>query len=180
VQSSSGKPPSPLAGGGNAHYRVHLDEATFEVDLAGTTARVGETTHTISFEELPGGFSLIMDGRSYRLHGEADADGAIKLTVDGITRTATAKNERNLLLERYRVSDASHAHEQEVRAPMPGLVVKILVDAGAIVTRGQGLVILEAMKMENELRAPHDGAIVRIHVASGEAVQKNQILIELG
>ena len=180
VQSSSGLPSPPPAGQTVTRYRVHIDEATFEVELTGATARVGETTHPISFEELPGGYSLIVGGRSYWVQGEADARGAIELTVDGVTRTVTAKNERTLLLERYGVSDASKAHELEVRAPMPGLVVKILVEAGAVVARGQGLVILEAMKMENELRAPQDGTIHKIHVASGAPVQKNQILIELG
>ncbi len=179
VQSSSGLPTTPPAGQQTTRYRVHIDEATFDVSLHVLTARVGDTTHTVSLEVAPGGFSLIVDGRSYRVRGEADARGVLDLTVDGVTRTATAKNERALLLEQYGGSDTSKASELEVRAPMPGLVVKILVEAGAAVKRGQGLVILEAMKMENELRAPQDGAIHRILVASGVAVQKNQILIEL-
>ncbi len=180
VQSSSGLPPTPPAGNGGTRYLVQVHDASFEVVLAGETARVGDAAHTISFEELPGGYSLIVDGRSYLVQGEANAHGEVEVTVDGVTRAATAKNERARLLEQYGGGDTAKAGEREVRAPMPGLVVKILVEAGVSVQRGQGLVILEAMKMENELRAPQDGSIHRIHVAGGEAVQKNQLLIELG
>ena len=65
-----------------------------------------------------------------------------------------------------------------LRAPMPGLVVKVEVGEGDEVTPGQGLVIVEAMKMENELKAEAPGRIGRILVAEGEAVDKDQILLD--
>ena len=66
-----------------------------------------------------------------------------------------------------------------VRAPMPGLVVKVEVDVGQIVTPGQGIVIVEAMKMENELTAETDSRVAGIRVTAGETVEKGQVLVEL-
>ena len=62
---------------------------------------------------------------------------------------------------------------------MPGKVLQVLVEEGAEVTRGQRLMIVEAMKMENPLRAPHDSRVTRIHVAEGDSVTPGQTLIEL-
>ena len=66
-----------------------------------------------------------------------------------------------------------------IRAPMPGLITRVEVAAGDTVAAGQGLVIVEAMKMENELRAEAAGVVSRILVAPGQAVEKGAILIEL-
>lgn len=121
-----------------------------------------------------------MDGRSYRVEGSVGERGAVSMRVNGVGLGATAKDGRALLLEQFGAGEASRQDEREVRAPMPGLVVKVLVEPGEVVQKGQGLVILEAMKMENELRAPAAGTVHRVHIQSGQAVQKNQALIELG
>ena len=65
-----------------------------------------------------------------------------------------------------------------LRAPMPGLVVRILVEPGQAVARGGGLVVLEAMKMENELKAAADGTVKTVRVGTGEPVEKGQVLVE--
>jgi len=73
----------------------------------------------------------------------------------------------------------AHKHSvKEVNSPMPGLVVKIYVDAGQSVSSGENLLSLEAMKMENIIKSPGDGIIKSIHVVSGQAVDKSQLLIE--
>jgi pyruvate carboxylase subunit B len=64
-------------------------------------------------------------------------------------------------------------------APMPGMVVKVEVAEGDVVREGQGVVIVEAMKMENELRAAGAGRVRRVHVSRGQAVEKDQVLVEL-
>ena len=66
-----------------------------------------------------------------------------------------------------------------LRAPMPGLVVRVLVEAGQEVAAGAGIVVLEAMKMENELKAPAAGVVGAIRVGAGEPVEKGQVLVEL-
>jgi biotin carboxyl carrier protein len=72
---------------------------------------------------------------------------------------------------------ATRAGPQEVRALMPGKVVKLLISCGDEVQEGSGLVVVEAMKMQNELRSPKDGRIVRIHVVEGAAVAAGEALI---
>ncbi len=69
------------------------------------------------------------------------------------------------------------AHEQVVRSPMPGRVVKVLVAKGDAVEAGQGLVVLEAMKMENEVRARAAGTVGEVHVTAGTAVDGNAKLV---
>jgi pyruvate carboxylase subunit B len=88
------------------------------------------------------------------------------------------KDERGLLLERFGLAEAVEDRAREVRAPMPGLVVSVLVAPGRQVRAGEGLVVLEAMKMENELRAAADGTVKAVHVAPGDAVGKNALLVE--
>jgi biotin carboxyl carrier protein len=65
-----------------------------------------------------------------------------------------------------------------LKAPMPGLVVRVLAEPGQDVTRGAGVVVLEAMKMENELKAPADAKVKTVRVRAGEAVEKGQVLVE--
>jgi len=65
-----------------------------------------------------------------------------------------------------------------LRAPMPGLVVRVLVEPGQAVSRGGGIVVLEAMKMENELKAAADGTVKAVRIGTGEPVEKGQVLVE--
>jgi biotin carboxyl carrier protein len=66
-----------------------------------------------------------------------------------------------------------------VRAPMPGLIVRVEVEAGQLIRVGQGLVVLEAMKMENEIKALSAGKVADVHVTPGKAVEKGELLISL-
>jgi biotin carboxyl carrier protein len=67
----------------------------------------------------------------------------------------------------------------DVKAPMPGLVLKIMVEPGQPISKGDALVILEAMKMENILKAPSDGIVKKILVTKGDKVEKNQIMVNM-
>ena len=72
----------------------------------------------------------------------------------------------------------SAGHESRVDAPMPGLVLKVLVEPGSPVQKGDPLLVLEAMKMENDIKAHFDGTVSTLHVQMGDAVSKGQLLIE--
>ena len=67
----------------------------------------------------------------------------------------------------------------KVKAPMPGLVLRVEVEEGQTVAAGAGLVVLEAMKMENEIKAPVAGRVVAVHVIGGQAVDKGMVLVEV-
>ncbi len=73
-----------------------------------------------------------------------------------------------------------HGGPTAIMAPMPGLVLKILVSVGSAVEVGAGVLVLEAMKMENELKAAGPGVVAKVHVQEGQAVEKGQLLVELG
>ena len=72
----------------------------------------------------------------------------------------------------------SNQKESELKAPMPGKVLDIMVTAGGSVVKGDGVLVLEAMKMENVIKSPADGVIKRIAVVKNQAVEKNEVLIE--
>lgn len=100
--------------------------------------------------------------------------------VNGKKCTLSATDEMDLLLRKLGMDSGGVRKIKELKAPMPGLVVKIEVEAGAEVKKDQSLVILEAMKMENVLKAQADGIVQSIEVKKGQAVEKNQVLIKFG
>jgi pyruvate carboxylase subunit B len=89
------------------------------------------------------------------------------------------KNEQDLLLERlgFRTNEMTEAGK--INAPMPGKILEILVSTEENVQRGQPVMILEAMKMENEIKAPAPGTVSGIYVKTTDSVEKNQPLIEI-
>ena len=157
--------------------------------------RVGAVEHTVSIEgdaitfdgsplsaeiaPLGGGvFSLLLDGESIRvvLSGEGDRTAL----CSGITGEVALESPRSRLLKQFG-GIADEAHRQlEIRAPMPALVVRIEVEVGQRVAQGEGLIVLEAMKMENELNAPHAGTVKEILVEKGRSVEKGALLVRLG
>jgi len=105
--------------------------------------------------------------------------GELIVHVGGVAIAAAIRDPR--AAGRARGHDAASATDgrADVRAPMPGRVVKVLVKTGDVVTARQGLVVVEAMKMENELRAPKDGRVADIRVKEGMSVEANAVLLTL-
>ena len=128
-----------------------------------------------------GSYHLIHEGRGYRCTvEEIDLAGKrMTVTVNGRLLTLQLADQYDLLVKQLGFSTQPTATVKEVHAPMPGLVLKVMVAPGAEVSTGTPLMILEAMKMENVLKAEGDGRIRAVHVARGEAVEKRQLLIEL-
>jgi len=83
----------------------------------------------------------------------------------------------DLLLEKMGIANLETVQVNDLKAPMPGLILDILVTPGQTVKKGDQLLILEAMKMENVLKAPGDGVVASIEVEKGKSVEKGQILI---
>lgn len=136
-------------------------------------------------------FSLILGGKSYVVHcaingtnhmGEQPSETLsrkVSLSVNGTEYIATVDDERSILLKSYFRSAHVASATQVIIAPMPGLISKIEVAVGATVTKSQGLLVLEAMKMENEIRSMEGGLVKEIHVRKGDTVEKNQKLLTL-
>lgn len=109
-------------------------------------------------------------------YNESDKIAVIKL--NNAHYEVKLKDDTDLLLEKLGIS-AGTQKVQHIKAPMPGLVLAINVKEGDAVKKGDGLLVLEAMKMENLIKAQSDGTVKKIHIAKGAKVEKNQAMIEM-
>jgi pyruvate carboxylase subunit B len=146
---------------------------------------VGERSHEVDAVRLDlqsdgagGVWTLIVDGAQYEV--------AVSRAAGGGWTVSTAGREQRVEVTDPLTHLARAAHEaagasgvQKVVAYMPGRVVAVLVAEGDEVAAGQGVVVLEAMKMENEIAAEHAGRIGRVHVEEGQAVEGGDVLFEL-
>ena len=162
-------------------YFVTLAGREVEVDLTGATPVVDGTPVQASLAAVPGTATrhLLLDGRSYALTATpGDRRGRWSIALGAERYQADAVDERTRAI-REMTGGGEDAADREVLAPMPGLVLKVEVEVGQPVKAGQGVVVVEAMKMENELKAPADGIVARIEVAPGQTVEKGATLIVL-
>jgi biotin carboxyl carrier protein len=123
-------------------------------------------------ETSPGNYSFLVNGRS--LDVRVDARGKdLRITSGQREFDAIVRDPR-----KYRKGNGSMLAEsrQQVTAPMPGKVIRVLVKAGDVVAAGQGIVVVEAMKMQNEVKAPKAGKIEKLLVADGQAVNAGDAL----
>ncbi|RAK66745.1 acetyl-CoA carboxylase biotin carboxyl carrier protein subunit [Hymenobacter edaphi] len=147
-------------------------------------------THGISVDEQPfewdlielgeGRYHLLYQGRSYAAE-LLEIDAAAKtvlLKLNGQRFELQAKDRFDLLLDKLGMSQAASTKINEVKAPMPGLIVAIRVEPGQAVQKGDPLLVLEAMKMENILKSPGDGVVGAVKVGMRDNVQKGQVLIQ--
>ena len=100
------------------------------------------------------------------------------LRINGNDYHVGIKDHFDELLSQMGMERGASAQEKNVKAPMPGMVLKILVEPGQAVEKDQAILILEAMKMENVLKSPREGEIAIIHAIKGVAVEKNEVLID--
>jgi acetyl/propionyl-CoA carboxylase alpha subunit len=105
--------------------------------------------------------------------------GRYTLWIDGYRFEADALDERTRAIRDLSAASAGPVGPAPVRAPMPGLVVRVNVKVGDEVQAGQGLIVMEAMKMENELRATAAGTVKSVEVVAGTAVEKGALLVAL-
>ena len=162
-------------------YFVTMGDRTVEVDLTGHTPVVDGTPVEAHMMVLPGTSvrSLDVDGRSHTLTAKpGDRRGRWQIALGRERFTADAVDERTRAI-REMTGTTEDAADKEVVAPMPGLVLKVEVEVGQAVKAGQGVVIVEAMKMENELKAPADGVVAKVLVQERQTVEKGATLIVL-
>jgi biotin carboxyl carrier protein len=164
------------------NYTTTVDDQAFEIKID------DEKSVTVSGEPVSVDlrpivedevFSLLVGEKSYEVIAERQEDHWIVL-VDGERHEVLVEDERAKKLAKMGGKSRGPAGEVQITAPMPGLVVKVLAEAGQAVTSGAGVVILEAMKMENELRAPWDGIVKEIRCEAGQTVDQGQVLAVLG
>lgn len=138
------------------------------------TTTLAELMHGASIEEVePGVYSILRDGRSYLARVGKVRDG-YQVEVDGTGATVVLRDPRAMM---SRGAGGASSGRQSIAAPMPGKIVRVLVAVGDAVEAGQGLVVVEAMKMQNEMKAPRAGTVVQVKAAAGDTVTSGDILI---
>jgi biotin carboxyl carrier protein len=161
--------------------KITFDDQTFELTPAGSgksyRATIGEETVEVEIVRADaerGQLELLIDGE--RVTAYVSSDGAKRwVTVDGQTFVLT----KPAASARSRGKGAGHDHASELAAPMPGLVRSVNVEQGESVSKGQTLLVLEAMKMEIRIHAPREGVIRKLWVRQGQTVEREQVLIEI-
>lgn len=162
-------------------YVVTVDGETVEVQLDGHTAVVGESELDVELDEAEGTpIRLVtIDGVVNRVVvRRGDQRGQYALWLGGHRYEVEALDERMRAIRALTASSVSLG-PAPVLAPMPGLIVRVDVSPGDVVAAGQGLVVMEAMKMENELRATSAGTVRAVRASAGQAVEKGAVLVEL-
>ncbi len=139
----------------------------------------GNETGIDLIEVKSGIFHIIKDNRSYNaevLRANKE-EKTFVIRVNGNKYTVQLKDKYDELLEQLGMNNAASVKIREVKAPMPGLVVDVRVKEGDPVKKGDALVVLQAMKMENILKCPADAVVKKIHVKKEDTIEKNQLLI---
>ena len=163
-------------------YFVTIGAQTIEVEVEGARVLVGGEAFETHLAPVPGTplYHLLLGGESWTVAADPrDGLGRWALGMVGERVEVTAVDERTHQIEALTGRGRPAAAEGIVRAPMPGLVVRIEVAEGQRVGAGAGLVVVEAMKMENELRASRAAVVQTVHVTVGQPVEKGAPLVTL-
>lgn len=163
-------------------YITIIHDRKFEIEiLTDGSVLVNGEPRTVDF--LPLGdtlYSVIMDSQSYEVVIDQAGPGSknqVEVLMRGHLYTGEVLDERAQLMAMRGGGMEADAGEIAIKAPMPGLIVSILVSEGQAIEAGQTVVILESMKMQNELKAPRAGVVQRIAVATGQSVEQHKPLI---
>ena len=173
--------------GENKHQRdIRIDGTTQDIDWQQTAPLVADSKGAMHWAPGEGGqYSLIIGGRSYqvfarRLNTPDEKDGTIyEIQVAGQRFEVRVEDERERAIKGS-IASAHEVSQATVRAPMPGLVLGVPLQVGASVARGQTVVVLEAMKMENDLSSPIAGTIQEVRVNQGQTVNQGDVLVVIG
>lgn len=162
-------------------YITTIDDKQFEIEVVDERhIRVGGRLLQVDFESVSGQpvFSLILDGKSYESYVyPGDVDWEVLLR--GRQYQVNVEDEREKRLRAVGGAGVTEGGEFHLKAPMPGLIVAVSVAEGEPVKKGQVILILESMKMQNELKSPRDGVMGRVRVKAGESVEQKQTLLSI-
>ena len=158
---------------GDAQVEVLLDGDIATVDGSGVVARVSDV------EGTPVRMVTIGDEVHRVVARKGESRGRYTLWLDGFRFEVEALDERTRTIRELSAASAGPAGPVPLKAPMPGMIVRVNVEAGDQVVPGQSLIVMEAMKMENELRAVVAATVKKVLAVPGTAVEKGALLMEL-
>jgi len=163
-------------------YRLKISEETFDVDVSNLDSEqdlrftIGEKEYNVRYQAISDNyFHLIMNGKATEVFVARGEQGK-HIFING--RTFLVQDEDQLLARRARHRGPEET-PGEITPPMPSVVIRILVEEGEYVKRGQGLIVVSAMKMQTILRAPSDGRVKKINTSIDAKVAPGDILVEI-
>lgn len=165
-------------------YQVTYDDKNVvDVDIQDGQVVIDGQVYPLDIAvQADGGYSMITkDHKSYQLYiSELDVKNkTAKLLINNRPYELSVKEPIDLLLSKMGINMPTSRKAESIKAPMPGLILKILVSEGQAIKKGDPVLILEAMKMENVFKAPADATVKTIKIEQGMAVEKGAVLIEL-
>lgn len=162
-------------------YQTTINDRTYDIEINNDGELfVNGEKRDVDFISLGGTlYSIITQRKSLEALIDNQNNNEHEVLIKGRLYNVNVLDERDILLGSRRGDNFSASGEISIKAPMPGLIVDVPVQEGDTVEKGQTLVILESMKMQNELKAPREGLIHRIGAKPGESVEQNKILITM-
>jgi len=162
-------------------YHVTLRQRTYVIDVDGGAVTVDGERLESHWADIPGTplIHLLLGKDSWTVACQQLDGRRWALGAAGERFEVEVQDDRSRQIEALTGQGRKAAVGGVVKAPMPGLVVRVEVSEGQVVEVGEGLVVVEAMKMENELRASHAGVVEQIHVSAGQRVEKGATLVTL-
>jgi biotin carboxyl carrier protein len=160
-------------------YQASIEEHSFQIEVDPTVSVQGKPKQ-VKFNAYNGSFQLEMDGKTKEADVVSiDKDAKlVMLRIEGKKYTVQIKESVDLLLEKLGMTSRTQKKFNHLKAPMPGLISKIFVKEGDMVKKGEPLLILEAMKMENVFKASADATVKSIFITEKQGVEKGITLIE--
>jgi biotin carboxyl carrier protein len=162
-------------------YKLNVNgRHVFEVDKTGEGLKINGDVVNADIKQISNTqWHIINNLASYNVEVISfnRAEKTAEIKVGNNIYTITAKDQFDILLDQLGLSNLNAAKVSDIKAPMPGLVLKVFVNEGMEIKKGDNLFILEAMKMENIIKAPADATIKTVKIKSGDKVEKGQVLL---
>jgi biotin carboxyl carrier protein len=163
-------------------YHVNRGEKEYQIsfmDDQSVKGTINGSEFNLDISKTNTGYHVIQDGKGHMVDVvSVDTDNKqVTLRIDNKLYSFSVKDKYDLLLDKLGMNFQSGGAVSEIKAPMPGLVLDVLVKEGDDIQADQPLIILEAMKMENVIKAPANNSVKNVEVTKGDSVEKNQILI---
>ena len=159
-------------------YVVAVEDKTFTIEVREGEVVVDGQAHTVDMRRIEplSLYSLLIDNLSYEALVE-EREGEYGVMLRDELYTIRVQEERAWEQAAACSTPPAGGGETLIEAPMPGVVVDVLVTAGQVVRAGESLLVIEAMKMENSLSCPRDGEVKAVQVAAGDQVERGQVLV---
>ena len=168
-----------LGGAAHGRYVAEVERRVYVVELERDADRWrisldGRALDADAVEIAPNIFSILLNGESHEVRVSPSEGGALALQTAHLEFTAEVIDPRAWRGRRHGAVEAEG--RQQILAPMPGKIIRVLVKEGEKVEAGQGLLVVEAMKMQNEIRSPKRGSVERVLVKEGQPVNAGEVL----